>query len=203
MTDDDDDVPQDLRARRRQDTYREIHEAALDLFEAQGVRETTVQQIADRAGVSHRTFFRYFTSKEQAALTGQRRLLRAIDSFEVTGTDLVSILRDVESATEEAMVRDDVEMDEHRRITRLLAREPDLHALAALQEQLMVARLRARLAEQLYDHDPTTVLLIAELAVTVWRTSWERWGELALDGEPGDPVEFYRRCRAELRRIVG
>jgi AcrR family transcriptional regulator len=204
MTDDDDDVPQDLRARRRQDTYREIHEAALDLFEAQGVRETTVQQIADRAGVSHRTFFRYFTSKEQAALPGQRRLLRAIEAFEVSGsTDLVSVLRDVERATEEAMVRDDVEMDAHRRITRLLAREPDLHALAALQEQLLVARLRARLTEQLDSQDATTVLLIAELAVTVWRTSWERWGELALDGEAGDPVEFYRRCREELRRIVG
>jgi AcrR family transcriptional regulator len=203
MTDDDDGVPQDLRARRRHDTYQEIHQAALDLFEAQGVRETTVQQIADRAGVSHRTFFRYFTAKEQAALPGQRRLLRAIDTFEVSGTDPVAVLRDVEAATEAVMARDDVEMDEHRRITRLLAREPDLHALAALQEQMLVTRLRARLTEQLQDHHPTTVLLIAELAVTVWRTSWERWGELALEGEPGDPVEFYRRCRQELRRIVG
>ncbi|WP_448070681.1 helix-turn-helix domain-containing protein [Georgenia yuyongxinii] len=49
---------------RRLDTYLEIHEAALELFESQGIRETTVQQIADRARVSPRTFFRYFTTKE-------------------------------------------------------------------------------------------------------------------------------------------
>jgi hypothetical protein len=44
---------------------------------------------------------------------------------------------------------------------------------------------------------------IAEVALTVWHTSWERSGELATEGEPGDPVESFRRCRAELRRIVG
>lgn len=60
----DDDAAQDLLARRRLDTYLEIHEAALELFESQGIRETTVQQIADRARVSPRTFFRYFTTKE-------------------------------------------------------------------------------------------------------------------------------------------
>jgi hypothetical protein len=39
--------------------------------------------------------------------------------------------------------------------------------------------------------------------VAVWRASWERWGELAVEGEAGDPVELYRRFREELRRIVG
>ena len=200
---DDDDVPQDLRARRRLDTSREIHRAALDLFEEHGVRETTVQQIADRAGVSHRTFFRYYTSKEQAALPGQRRLLKEIDALEVTGTDPVTVLRDVEAATEAVMSSDDPDLGAHRRVTRLLANEPDLRALAAAQEQALVTRLRARLSEQLPGYDSTTVLLIAEVALTMWHTSWERWGELAADGEPGDPVEFYRRCREELRRIVG
>jgi AcrR family transcriptional regulator len=194
----------DLRTRRRLGTHDEIHQAALELFETQGVRDTTVQQIAARAGVSARTFFRYFTSKEQAALPGQRRLLQAIDALEVSGADAATVLRDVEAATEAAIDRDnDPELEEHRRVALLLAREPELQALAASQEQVLTARLRARLAGQLPDSDPVTLLLVAEIAVAVWRTTWERWGELAVAGREVDPVEAYRQCREELRRVVG
>src|SRR4051794_21339441 len=185
----------DLRTRRRLGTHEEIHQAALELFEAQGVRDTTVQQIAARAGVSARTFFRYFTSKEQAALPGQRRLLQAIDALEVSGADAITVLRDVEAATEADIDRDnDPELEEHRRVALLLAREPELQALAASQEQVLTARLRARLAGQLPDSDPVTLLLVAEIAVAVWRTTWERWGGLALAGREVDPVEVYRQC---------
>jgi AcrR family transcriptional regulator len=199
-----DTAPHDLRTRRRLDTHQEIHQAALELFEEQGVRETTVQQIADRAGISHRTFFRYFTSKEQAALPGQRRMLQAIDALEVSDADPATVLRGVEAMAESVMDREnDPELEEHRRVARLLAREPELQALAASQEQVLTDHLRARLAGQLEGQDPMTVLLIAEVAVAVWRASWERWGELAVEGEAGDPVELYRRFREELRRIVG
>jgi AcrR family transcriptional regulator len=194
----------DLRGRRRLDTHDDIHLAALELFEQQGVRATTVQQIADRAGVSPRTFFRYFTSKEQAALPGQRRLLAAIDGLALTATDPATVLADVEAATEAAIGRDaDPELAEHRRVALLLAREPDLRALAAAQEQALAARLRARLAELLPGADGTTALLVAEVAVAVWRASWERWGELALAGATHDPVEVYRRLQTALRRTVG
>lgn len=198
------DASPDLRTRRRLDTRQEIHQAALELFEEQGVRETTVHQIAHRAGVSPRTFFRYFASKEQAGLPGQRRMLQVIDELEVADTDLPAVLRSVEAAAEVVMGREnDPELEEHRRVARLLAREPELQALAASQEQALTTRLRGRLTEQLEGCDPMTVRLIAEVAVAVWRTCWERWGELAVEGEPGEPGEFYRRCRRELRHVVG
>lgn len=97
----------------------------------------------------------------------------------------------------------DPELEEHRRVARLLAREPGLRALAASQEQVLTARLRSRPAGLLADADPMTLLLVAETAVAVWRTSWERRGELALQGEAGDPVAVYRACREELRRVAG
>ena len=48
--------PIGLRERRRSQTRAEIAEAALDLFERQGVAATTVEDIAAAAGISPRTF---------------------------------------------------------------------------------------------------------------------------------------------------
>ncbi len=53
-----------LRARKQADTREALHSAALRLFEAHGFEGTTVDQVASAAGVSRRTFFRYFESKE-------------------------------------------------------------------------------------------------------------------------------------------
>ncbi len=49
---------------RRIKTFRAIEEAGWALFHKEGFAETTVEQIAARAGISARTFFRYFDSKE-------------------------------------------------------------------------------------------------------------------------------------------
>ncbi|WP_051406368.1 TetR family transcriptional regulator [Williamsia sp. D3] len=58
----------DLRTRRRTETRLQIQQAALDLFEQQGFEVTTVDEIAASAGVSSRTFFRYFATKEDSVL---------------------------------------------------------------------------------------------------------------------------------------
>ncbi|WP_175557377.1 TetR family transcriptional regulator [Raineyella antarctica] len=193
----------DLRSRRRTETSDAIHQAALELFESQGVRETTVQQIAERVGISSRTFFRYFTSKEQAALPGQRRLLEAIDTLELGSAELSSVLEDIEGLLQAAVGQEnDPEMVEYRRVTRLLAREPDLRALAATQEEVLTERLRDRLAASFEGADRLAVLLVAEVAVAVWRATWRHWGELELEGGEAHPIDHFRRLRAELRTIV-
>lgn len=53
-----------LAHRKRQLVRDELAEAALKLIAFQGFEETTIDQIAAAAGVSRRTFFRYFQSKE-------------------------------------------------------------------------------------------------------------------------------------------
>lgn len=53
-----------MRERNRERNRTEIGEAALTLFEKQGYEQTTVEQIANAAGVSSATFFRYFAAKE-------------------------------------------------------------------------------------------------------------------------------------------
>jgi AcrR family transcriptional regulator len=61
-------VRADRRALNRDRTRQALAEAAMELFAAQGYGATTVEQIADLAAVSPRTFFRYFDSKEDVLL---------------------------------------------------------------------------------------------------------------------------------------
>src|SRR5687767_5480397 len=58
-----------LRERQKEATRQELRQAALELFEARGFAQTSVDDIAHAAGVSRSTFFRYYPSKE-AVITG-------------------------------------------------------------------------------------------------------------------------------------
>ena len=59
-----------LRERKRAETRRRIAEAAVRLVSEHGIAATTVDEIAEAAGVGRATFFRYFESKELAIATG-------------------------------------------------------------------------------------------------------------------------------------
>ena len=67
--------PIDLRSRRRNFTADEIERVAIELFTARGFAEVTVDEIAVAAGISPRTFFRYFPTKAHVVLAHQRRLV--------------------------------------------------------------------------------------------------------------------------------
>lgn len=57
-----------LRERKRSDTFRDLHATAAELVLDRGLAGVTVEEIADRVGVSQRTFFNYFPTKEDAVL---------------------------------------------------------------------------------------------------------------------------------------
>jgi AcrR family transcriptional regulator len=57
-----------LRERRKAETWTALHDAAASLALQRGIEQTTVEAIAENAGVSQRTFFNYFRAKEDAIL---------------------------------------------------------------------------------------------------------------------------------------
>ncbi|WP_433574407.1 TetR family transcriptional regulator [Nocardia brasiliensis] len=71
----------DLRTRRRRQTEREIHLAAITLAAERGADHITVDDIAARAGVSSRTFFRYFPTRDRALVYDRLGFDDAIESL--------------------------------------------------------------------------------------------------------------------------
>lgn len=67
-----------LRERKRRDTLQRIAQTGLDLFIAKGYEATTLDDVAAAAGISRRTFFHYFTSKDEILLAWQVGLVDAL-----------------------------------------------------------------------------------------------------------------------------
>ena len=65
-------------ARWEPDARQRLVAAALDLFTEQGYDDTTVAQIADRAGLTKSTFFRHFPDKREVLVAGQDTLSRLL-----------------------------------------------------------------------------------------------------------------------------
>ncbi|MYW02956.1 TetR family transcriptional regulator [Streptomyces sp. SID3343] len=63
-------APTGLRERKKARTRQMISVVALGLFEVQGFEHTTIEQICRRAEVAHRTFFRYYPTKESLLFNG-------------------------------------------------------------------------------------------------------------------------------------
>src|SRR4051794_37838350 len=57
-------MTKDLKTRKQEVVRDAIYHAAIDLFTRNGYNETTIEQIAEEAGISQRSFFRYFATKD-------------------------------------------------------------------------------------------------------------------------------------------
>ncbi|WP_024795910.1 TetR/AcrR family transcriptional regulator [Tomitella biformata] len=196
----------DLRERRRQETRREITQAALELFELQGSAATTVEEIARRAGVSPSTYFRCFATKEESVCGTdpefEAALLDWLGSTAPEEVDLAGIESVYEQFLRRLMASTDDTWDQLLRTRRLIASDENLRAAAFAADALAMCRLTHNVAERVGGvRSSSYAKLLVEVAGVAIRIAFDSWVERVEAGDAADLVEIYRTTRQELRQI--
>lgn len=189
----------DLRERRRSQTRSEIADAAIDLFERQGVAATTVEEIAAAAGISPRTFYRLCGTKEQAVLD-DGEIADALADAAATIDASAPLRPQLVAFWRERMA--DLEADvaghrRHLRVRRLIADEPALLAAALRQEHGRDEAFVAALGEAT-GRDALHVRALVEWLSVLIRLSIEEWLRVTAAGDDERLQTIYDRARAAL-----
>jgi mycofactocin system transcriptional regulator len=112
----------------REETRARIEQAALDLFTAQGFEEVTIDEIADAAGISRRTFFRYVSAKADAVWGDfDAHVVRLEGMLAATANDQ-SVLASICAAYVEVNDYAEADLPMLRQRMRLILTEPALQA---------------------------------------------------------------------------
>jgi len=113
----------------REETRARIESAALDLFTAQGFEQVTIDEIADAAGISRRTFFRYVSAKADAVWGDfDAHVLRLEALLVNAATGERSVLASICDAYVEVNDYAEGELPMLRQRMRLILTEPALQA---------------------------------------------------------------------------
>lgn len=116
-----------LRERKKAKTRAEIQKQALRLFRKKGYDNTTVEQVAEAAAVSHSTFFRYFSTKEDVVMYNIINPL-VIEAFKVQPAEL-SPLRAIRIAIRSVFYSFNTEeLANLQERTKLMRKVPELRA---------------------------------------------------------------------------
>jgi len=177
--------PVSLRERKKQATRRLLRRAALDLVAERGLANVTVEDIAEAAEVSPRTFFNYFPSKEAALFGGQdpdrAATLRDQLASRPPGEPVLDGLRTVLAEDAQGMADElrSLGGDPREALRRMKAARNDPHVRAAHAAQM--ARIERAIAEGLatrlgadQETDPYPSVLAAA-AVAVVRACIAFW----------------------------
>jgi AcrR family transcriptional regulator len=97
----------ELREQRRERNAREIQQAAMSLFAARGYDDVTVDDIAREAGISERTFFRYFASKDHVLVAEAGRRIEVIHESLVGQDDSLDAWTALRNAVLDQSARED------------------------------------------------------------------------------------------------
>jgi AcrR family transcriptional regulator len=165
--------------------------AALELYAEQGFDRTTVAEIADRAGVTERTFFRYFADKREVLFAGGLLETRMTDAIAAADPSLPPLDAAVDGL---AVAVEEIDRDFARRRNAVIAAHPALQERELLKLDALGRAATAALVQR--GTDPLRAALAAECAVAVFKIAFGQW--VAAD-VPGDLPATLRVVLAELR----
>ena len=148
--------------------------AAMELFGEIGYEQTTVAAIAERAGLTARTFFRYFADKREVLFSGSERLQALmVDAL----AKAPAAAAPIEAVAAALVAPAEFFNDELRPFSRLrstvIAANADLHE----RELIKLAKLSAALASALRERGVVEpdASLAAEAGIAVFRIAFAQW----------------------------
>jgi AcrR family transcriptional regulator len=168
--------PISLKERKQQVVRDALSAAAEELFLTRGFEEVTVEEIAQAAGVSRRTFFRYFDSKEDVMVERSDRLgellLAELAARPLNEPPLLAIRNALVSAVKSGLE----DRNLIRYIIRLLRETSGLRRAMMERRNRLEERIAALMARRLgIDSDDNTPMLLAFVTRALHDTVFNAW----------------------------
>ncbi|MEU5851752.1 TetR/AcrR family transcriptional regulator [Saccharopolyspora shandongensis] len=169
--------------------------AALELFEERGYENTTVIEIAERAGLTKSTFFRHFPDKREVLFGGGTMtglLVDGIAAAPAGAGPVEAVAHALEVIGREAFTPDRREFSARRRA--VLAANPELREREALKGLGLTAAMVDALERR--GVPGLTARVAAELGALAWKLAYERWSDTTNRDNFG---ELARRTLTEVQ----
>lgn len=172
-------------------------EAAMELFQERGYARTTVEEIAARAGLTERTFFRYYSDKREVLFSGSKgleELLRGtIAVAPVATAPFAAVIAALEATSSFFEGRREFAAKRHL----LIEAHPELHErelnkLSALSTTMMESLCKRGVAED-------EAILAAEAGILIFKIAFEAWVK---DQKHLEFVEHVRAVREKLAFLI-
>jgi AcrR family transcriptional regulator len=170
--------------------------AALELYADGAFEQTTVADIAARAGVTERTFFRHFADKREVLFDGAQDLLRGVLTAIAAAPASASPVDVVVAAFAEAAPLLEQHGEFAAQRAAVISSNPGLQE----RELLKLAALGAAAAQALRDRGVAepAASLAADTGVTVFRVGFEAW----IGGTSAGLAECIRTTWSDLRALT-
>jgi AcrR family transcriptional regulator len=186
-------------ARWEPDARGRLEKAAMELFQERGYVRTTVEEIAARAGLTERTFFRYFADKREVLFSGSKELEKSIvDGIEGAprgASPLGAVVSAFEAAGAELQDRRDI------RFVRARYALVTNHAEVKERELIKLAALARAVTKALHARDipEPAASLVAEVGIAVFKIGFERWVN---ERKPRDLAAHIRAAVDALKAVA-
>jgi AcrR family transcriptional regulator len=169
----------------------------MELYSERGFAQTTVAEIAARAGLTERTFFRHFADKREVLFAGARSLQELLVSSVASAPDSVAPIDAIAGALAAAgaVLQERGEYAKQRQA--IIAANTELQE----RELIKLASLASALAEALRERGvkEPAASLTAEAGIAVFKIAFERW---AAETDKQDLPRLIRDSLEELRAVT-
>jgi AcrR family transcriptional regulator len=180
------------------DSRGRLQEAALALYSERGFDQTTAAQIAERAGLTERTFFRHFADKREVLFGGsailKERILGGVVGAPAADGPLAAVASGLDAA---AAVLGESRRDLTRQRQEVIAANPELRERELAKLADYAAAVATALRQRGVPEPQAT--LAADAGMTVLRVALQRWADA---DEDQDLAAVMRESVAELRAMV-